>query len=135
MQGEPYDELVTRISGIIADLIAGAAREDMCGEVRCIMITSSPEAGGGGGTGEDEPAPIEYELVESGEYWYVTARLPTSTDRAAYVDIQKDRVRICVGRTETVVPLNGKADLPRSFYDVRHGIVDVTVHKCPKKEV
>lgn len=74
---------------------------------------------------------IEYEVVESEEYWYVAARLPVNLEHAPFVDIQKDRVRISAGDLEAIIPLKGTADVGRSFYDIRHGVVDVTVRKHP----
>jgi hypothetical protein len=88
----------------------------------------------GGRQQETEPQGEEhvpYELVESGENVYITATIPTEIRSAPYVDIQSAQVKLVMDDQVTAVDLPVPIDVQHSFYQVRHGVIDVICHKKP----
>lgn len=83
------------------------------------------------GTEPQEKGPLSYELVESGENVYITATIPIETRSAPYVDIQPAQVRLVMDEQVTPVDLPAKIDVKHSFYQVRHGVIDVICQKVP----
>jgi hypothetical protein len=75
---------------------------------------------------------IEYELVEDENYVFVTGKLPPQSPGAAYADIAPDQVTIIVGEKKAVIPLGEKIDVIHSFYQVRHGVIDIILKKKKK---
>jgi hypothetical protein len=75
---------------------------------------------------------IEYEMVEDEGYIFVTGKLPPRTPGAAYADIAPDQVTIIVGEKKAAIPLGEKIDVIHSFYQVRHGVIDIILKKKKK---
>ncbi len=80
------------------------------------------------GTSEDERV-IEYECVEGRDEVYVTARVPADLRTAPYVDILPHQIRIVMDDQVTEIDLPVPIDIRHSFYQVRHGVMDVSCRK------
>ncbi|MDD1711805.1 MAG: hypothetical protein LUQ69_01395, partial [Methanoregulaceae archaeon] len=72
---------------------------------------------------------ITYEVIESDERIFITARLPAGMPSLAYADIRPDSIVIHAGDREATIVLETPADLIHSYYRVRHGVMDIVVSK------
>jgi hypothetical protein len=133
MPGSPYDEFLKNLARMVEDMIREMPEKDGVRFVGCTIIAGNPG---------DVPhiihmgknaEEIEYEMVEDESYVFVTGKLPPRSQGAAYADIAPDRVTIIVGEKKAVIPLGEKIDVIHSFYQVRHGVIDIILKK--KKQV
>jgi hypothetical protein len=62
----------------------------------------------------------------------VTGKLPPRSPGAAYADIAPEQVTIIVGEKRAAIPLGEKIDVIHSFYQVRHGVIDIILKKKKK---
>lgn len=77
---------------------------------------------------DDSPG-IDYECVEGNESVFVTARVPSDLRTAPYVDIQPRQIRIVMDDRIAEIDLPVTIDIRHSFYQVRHGVMDVSCRK------
>ena len=127
MPNNPNDDIYQNIARIMEQLLRNLPESDQ-GPIIGVTIIA------GGRQQETEPQGEErvpYELVESGENVYITATIPTETRSAPYVDIQPAQVRLVMDEQVTAVDLPVPIDVQHSFYQVRHGVIDVICHKKP----
>ncbi|WP_292520409.1 hypothetical protein [Methanoculleus sp.] len=81
----------------------------------------------------DEEEESEFEVIEGDDCIYITAAVDTRAQGAPYVTFQKESVTLCVGgEEETVIDLDCEIDVPHSFYNVQHGVIDAV---CRKKSM
>ena len=97
------------------------------------IISGLPEGGPYldlSGDGDDES---DVEVVEGDDCIYITAATDARADGAPYVTFHKDSVTLCTGGDEeTIIELECEIDVPHSFYNVQHGVIDAV---CRKKGV
>jgi hypothetical protein len=72
---------------------------------------------------------IDYECVEGRDDVFVTARLPADLRTAPYVDIQARQVRIVMDDRVVEIEMPVPIDVRHSYYQVRHGVMDVSCRK------
>jgi len=75
---------------------------------------------------------IEFEVIQDETYVFVTGKLPPQAKSAAYADISTNSVTIVVGERKASIPLESSIDVIHSFYQVRHGIIDIVLKKKKK---
>ncbi len=80
-------------------------------------------------TYEEDDSVIDYECVEGREEVYVTARVPADLRTAPYVDIQTQQIRIVMDDRVAEIDLPVAIDIRHSYYQVRHGVMDVSCRK------
>lgn len=85
-----------------------------------------PELYGDSSDDEDE---IDYECVEGRDDVFVTAKLPTDLRTAPYVDIQAKLIRIVMDERVIEIEMPAPIDIRHSYYQVRHGVMDVACRK------
>jgi hypothetical protein len=130
----PYDDFLKNLAQMVEDMIRSMPEKE---GIRFIGYTVM--AGNPGDIphiihmGKNPVEEIEYEVVEDDTYVYVTGKLPPGSRCAAYADISPDEVTIVVGEKKAAIPLESKIDVIHSFYQVRHGVIDIILKK--KKQV
>jgi hypothetical protein len=72
---------------------------------------------------------IEFEVIQDENFIFVTGKLPPLAKSAAYADISTDSVAIVVGEKKASIPLESSIDVIHSYYQVRHGIIDIILRK------
>lgn len=127
MSNNPYDDIYQNIARIMEQLLRELPDSEHGPIIGVTIITGGRKQG----TEPRREGPLPYELVESGENVYITATIPVETRSAPYVDIQPAQVRLVMDEQVTAVDLPAKIDVKHSFYQVRHGVIDVICQKIP----
>lgn len=133
MPGSPYDDFFMNLARMVEDMIREMPEADGVRFVGCTIIAGNPgdfpQVIHMGKNPVDE---IEYEVVEDEGYIFVTGKLPPQSPGAAYADIAPEQVTIIVGEKRAPIPLGEKIDVIHSFYQVRHGVIDIILKKKKK---
>ena len=134
MPNSPYDDFLKNLAKMVEDVIRNMPEGDSARFIGCTIISGSPGDLPGQvvpvqGAGED----LHYELIETEDRIFITAELPPGSRTAAYADIKPTRVEIVIGEKRTGIELDSPVDLIHSFYQVRHGVMDIILKKGPTK--
>jgi len=133
MPVNPYDDFLKNLARMVEDMIREMPDTDGVRFVGCTIIAGNPgDIPQVIHMGKNPVEEIEYELVEDENYIFVTGKLPPQSPGAAYADIAPEQVTIIVGEQKAVIPLGKKIDVIHSFYQVRHGVIDVILKKKKK---
>jgi hypothetical protein len=130
MPNNPYDDFLKNLAKMVEDMIREMPERDGVRFVGYTIVAGNP-----GDIphiiqmGKTPVEEIEYEVVEDENYIFVTGKLPPQAPGAAYADISTDRVTIIVGEQKAAIPLETKIDVIHSFYQVRHGVIDIILKK------
>lgn len=126
----PYDEMLRKIAQMVEELLKNLPKEENTRIIGCTIITNGgmPYFARNPGVEIDEKD-IPIEVIDSPDSIFVTARLPTTLHSAPYADITPQAVHIVVNERRIPVPLPCPVDVIHSFYQVRHGILDVILRK------
>ncbi len=81
------------------------------------------------GFASEDTDEIDYECVEGKDDVFITARIPADLRTAPYVDIQPNPIRIVMDDRVAEIDLPFPIDVRHSFYQVRHGVMDVACRK------
>ncbi len=127
--GSPYDDFLKNLARMVEDMIRNMPEREGAHFVGYTIIAGNP---GDlpciipmGNQGEE----IEFEVIHDETYIFITGRLPPQAKSAAYADIATDSVTIVVGEKRASIPLDSPIDVIHSFYQVRHGIIDIVLKK------
>lgn len=128
-QNNPYDEFLKNLAHMVEDMIRNMPENDGTHFVGYTIIAGNPgdlpRVIPMGAKAEE----IEFEVIQDETCIFVTGKLPPSAKSAAYADISTDRVTIVVGEKKASIPLDSSIDVIHSFYQVRHGIIDIVLKK------
>jgi hypothetical protein len=83
-------------------------------------------------TGEDDSRRLPFETIESEEFIFITARLPSHLITAPHVEIMQDALHVFIDERVAVIVLHAPVDLNCSHYTVHNGILDITLKKIRK---
>jgi hypothetical protein len=130
MPNNPYDDFLKNIAQMVEDMVRNIPDGEGARFIGCTIIAGNngeaPQIIHIGKTPREE---IEYEVIEDEDYLFITGSLPPGSRFAAYADISTDAVTIIVGEKRASIPLDVKIDIIHSFYQVRHGVIDIVVKK------
>jgi hypothetical protein len=133
MPVNPYDDFLKNLARMVEDMIREMPDTDGVRFVGCTIIAGNPsDVPQVIYMGKNPVEEIEYEMVEDENYVFVTGRLPPQSPGAAYADIAPEQVTIIVGEKKAVIPLGDRIDVIHSFYQVRHGVIDIILKKKKK---
>ncbi|MCU0632359.1 MAG: CS domain-containing protein [Methanolinea sp.] len=129
----PYDEFIRNLARMVEDLLKNMPQDETPHIIGCTIIT------GNGpnpppflfNTGQQEEEEISFEVIDAPDRVFVTARLPVNLQSAPYADITPDSLHIVVNERRTKVQLPCRVDVIHSFYQVRHGVIDIILKKKP----
>ncbi|HUU76604.1 MAG TPA: hypothetical protein VMW63_11050 [Methanoregulaceae archaeon] len=130
MPNNPYDEFLKDLAKMVEDILQNIPRQDHARFIGCTIISGNPS---------DNPhifrinpghhQDIEYEVIESDDRIFITAEIPPGISSAVYADIGPEKVAIVTGEKKTWIELRCQIDLIHSFYQVRHGVIDIVLKK------
>ncbi len=132
----PYDEMLKKIAKMVEELLRNLPQEENARIIGCTIITNggvphfakNPKF-------ESNESDIPVEIIDSQDMLFVTARLPNTLHTAPYADITPESLHIVVNERRIPVPILYKIDIIHSFYEVRHGVLDITLKKkLPPKD-
>ncbi len=126
----PYDEMMKKIAKMVEELLRNLPQEENARIIGCTIITNggmphftrNPKV-------PEETGDIPIEIIDSPDILFVTARLPHALHTAPYADIAADSLHIVVNEKRIPVPLPCQVDVIHSFYQVRHGVLDIMLKK------
>lgn len=136
MQNNPYDDFLKNLAKLVEDIINNMPDSESARFVGCTIITGNiaenPDIFNIH-TRDDEE--LEYELIETDDRIFITADLPRGYSTVAYAEIHQEIVYIVVDGERTPIDLPDPVDLIHSFYQVRHGVMDIILKKAVNKPV
>ena len=136
MQNNPYDDFLKNLAKLVEDIIKNMPEHDSARFVGCTIITGNisdtPEIFHIHRKGDED---LEYELIETEDRIFITADLPRGHNTVAYAEINPEMVYIVVDDERTAIELPDPVDLVHSFYQVRHGVMDIILKKTVQKPV
>jgi hypothetical protein len=129
-QNNPYDDFLKNISRMVEDIIRNMPENYGTHFIGYTIIAGKPgESPRIIPMNKNPGEEIEYEVIEDDQFLFVTARLPPHTRSAAYADISSDGVTIVVGERKASIPLDVRIDVIHSYYQIRHGVIDIVLKK------
>jgi hypothetical protein len=131
MANNPYDEMFRNIARLMEKILNDMPLHDPK-IIGFTIISGSPEETPYlDPSGEDGGEESEFEVVEGDDCIYITAAVDARAQGAPYVTFQEESVTLCTGGDEeTIIDLDCEIDVPHSFYNVQHGVIDAV---CLKK--
>ena len=83
-------------------------------------------------TGGDDSRRLPYETIESEEFIFITARLPSGLVSTPHVEIMQDALHVFLDERVAVIVLHTPVEITRSYFTVHNGILDITLKKITK---
>ena len=130
MPNNPYDDFLKNLAKMVEEVIRSMPDADSAKFIGCTIISGTPgelPAQFIPDRGRNEE--LQFELIETEDRIFITAELPPANSGAVYADIKPTRVEIVVGEQRTGIDLDSTVDLIHSFYQVRHGVMDIILKK------
>ncbi|MDD1676814.1 MAG: heat-shock protein Hsp90 [Methanomicrobiales archaeon] len=131
MQSNPNDDIFRTISKIMEDLVKKLALQEGPQFVGYTIITGpgeAPEVIRLDPSAREETE-IDCEMEELEDRFYITADVVSDENCPTYAEIRPRSVTISSGGNEQVIELPCEVDLVRSYYETRHGVMDVVCVK------
>jgi hypothetical protein len=128
-QSNPYDEFLKNLARMVEDMIRNMPENEGTHFVGYTIIAGNtgdlPRIIPIGAHSEE----IQFEVIQDDTNIFITGRLPPQSKSAAYADISTDSVTIVVGEKKASIPFESPIDIIHSFYQVRHGVIDIVLKK------
>jgi HSP20 family molecular chaperone IbpA len=128
----PYDDVFNNLAKIVEDIVKNMPDNHHARIVGYTIITRHPSNGDSGifragEQGDEEEIP--YEVVESEDMIYITATMPVDPKNAPFIDIQTNKVHICIDHRDISIMLDKPVDKIHSYYRIHRGLMDITLKK------
>ncbi|MBN1166686.1 MAG: Hsp20/alpha crystallin family protein [Methanospirillaceae archaeon] len=145
MQNNPFDDLLKNLAQILEQISQYEKQsqkesegEDISRIIGCAFITRMgkpdalhmPDAEAATDDPDDHSHEIYAEITPGDDYLYITAILPAAHPTNPCVMLTPDRVIISAGFVARTLPLPWTADLKASSYEIKNGIIDITVTRA-----
>jgi HSP20 family molecular chaperone IbpA len=128
----PYDDVFNNLAKIVEDIVKNMPDNHHARIVGYTIITRHPSNGDSGIVRAGEPGDdeeIPYEVVESEDMIYITATMPADPKNAPVIDIQTNKVHICIDHRDISIMLDKPVDKIHSYYRIHRGLMDITLKK------
>jgi hypothetical protein len=83
-------------------------------------------------TGEDDRRRLPFETIESEEFIFITARLPSRLIHTPHVEIMQDALRVFIDERIAVIALHTPVEITRSWFTVHNRILDIALRKIKR---
>lgn len=124
----PYDEFLKQLAKILEEIAKNLPDQENTRFIGFTILSGNVSGPSPVYPAGDDDA-ITYEVIDSEDRIFITARIPAWMPNFAYADIRPDSIVIHAGDREATIVLETPADLIHSFYRVRHGVMDIVVSK------
>jgi HSP20 family molecular chaperone IbpA len=133
-QDNPYDAIFPALTEILAEIIRNVPDHQR------VRVTGFFLVSPGSSTppmvfrlvGEGERRRLPYEVIESDNFIFITARLPSDLKSTPHVEIMQDALHVFVDERVAVIMIQTPVDVIHSHFTVHHGVLDVTLKKIKK---
>ncbi len=128
----PYDDVFNNLAKIVEDIVKNMPDNQHARIVGYTIITRHPSTGDPDIFPAGDPCDdgeIPYEVVESDDMIFITAKIPVHQKNAPSVDIQADSVQIGIDNRDVTIMLSHPIDRIHSYYRIHHGVMDLTLKK------
>jgi hypothetical protein len=128
----PYDDVFNNLAKIVEDIVKSMPDHQHARIVGYTIITRQPSSGEPEVFREEIPeddGQIPYEVTDSDDQIFITAKMPADPKNAPYADIQPTCVRISVDNTDTTILLDHPIDRIHSTYRIHRGVMDISLKK------
>jgi HSP20 family molecular chaperone IbpA len=126
MPNNPYDEIFRSIAKILEGVLGENGEPPRI--IECTIIASGDSPGRA--QGQDDAGPgFSYEVTESEECVYITARVPPACEGRASVAFGPQAVTVTMGERQATIDLDDEIDPEESSVSVNHGVLDVVCVK------
>jgi hypothetical protein len=130
MPNNPYDDFLKNLAKMVEEVIRNMPEADSARFIGCTIISGTPgEFPAQFIQDRDVSEELHFEMIETEDRIFITAELPPGNRSAVYADIKPMRVEIVTGEKRTGIDLDSPVDLIHSFYQVRHGVMDIILKK------
>jgi HSP20 family molecular chaperone IbpA len=134
MPNNPYDEFLKNLAKMVEEVIRSMPDGDSARFIGCTIISGNPgELPAPFAISQSSNEELHYEVIETEDRIFITAEIPPDNRSAVYADIKPTRVEIVAGEQRTGIDLDAPVDLIHSFYQVRHGVMDIILKKGPTR--
>jgi hypothetical protein len=83
-------------------------------------------------TGGDDSRRLPFETIESEEFIFITARLPSHLMSTPHVEIMQDALHVFLDERAAVIVLHTPVEITRSYFTVHNRILDITLQKITR---
>ncbi|MCK9592192.1 MAG: CS domain-containing protein [Methanoregula sp.] len=128
----PYDDVFNNLAKIVEDIVKNMPDNQHARIVGYTIITRHPSDGDPDIFPAGDPCDdgeIPYEVVESDDMIFITAKIPAHQKNAPSVDIQAECVQIGIDNRDVTIMLSHPVDRIHSYYRIHHGVMDLTLKK------
>jgi len=128
MADDSYDDVVNNIAKVMEQLLKNLQVQDLPHIIGCTIIAGSdgrPPTIIMNREGDE----IDYEIIDAGDRIYISAEVPADMGGAPSAIIHPDCVTLTFDDQELAIELEHEIDVIHSFYDIRHGVIDVVCYK------
>lgn len=134
-QDNPYDDRDASLMKIVAEIIRnmpGFQDAHITGFTRISPGPSLPPVVFRL-AGSDAGRRLPYETIESDDFLFITAQLPSGIQNTPFVNIQPDELQIYVDERMATITLESPVDAARSSFSVRNRVLDIALKKLEEK--
>ena len=82
--------------------------------------------------GDDNRRRLPFERIETDDFIFITAWLPSNLISTPHVEIMQDALHVFIDERVAIIILHTPVDVNRSHYTMHNGILDITVKKNKK---
>ena len=75
---------------------------------------------------------LPYETIESEEFIFITARLPSGLIGTPHVEIMQDALHVFLDERVAVIVLHTPVEIAHSYFTVHNRILDITLQKITR---
>ena len=131
-QDNPYDDIFPVLTDILAEIIRNWP------DHQHVRVTGFSISGPSKPpkvfrlVGDDDRPRLPYEAIESDNFIFITARLPSDLKRAPHVEIMQDALNVFVDERVAVISMQTPVDVIHSYYTVHNRVLDITMQKIKK---
>jgi hypothetical protein len=133
-QDNPYDDIVPALTEILAGIIRNMPVHQRAYVTGFSVLSPGPSIPPivFRLVGDDDRPRLPYESMESDDFIFITAQLPSDLTSTPHVEIMQDAVHVFVDERVAIIILQTPVDEIHSHFTVNNRVLDITLMKIKK---
>ena len=133
-QDNPYDDIFPALTEILAEIIRTIPDHQGIRVTGFSLLSPGPSIPPKVFrlVGDDDRPRLPYEAIESDDFIFITARLPSDLKSTPHVEIMQGALNVYVDERVAVIRMQTPVDVIHSHYTVHNRVLDITVQKINK---